>query len=346
MASPRILFLAKTLAAALAAWGVWEVVLSNTVVQRPGYVTHPELGRIYKSGPYTHGTEGFSRTRINSLGFRDDWEPSSISTNRRILFLGDSFTEALQVQDGELFVNLVEKGSWQPVEAINAGRSGGSPAFYIHLRSFYETVTKPDQVVIQLNEGDFLDDALHTGRNFYIVPEGESFATVHNKNFSSANPLMQKLGKLRGLMEFSTAAVAAESVQFLLKPTQPHGAAPKPAPAKASVDEPKLRNLIQWTLEELQKYPTPHILYLPTLNYSNLDEPPPLTEREITAACEASKIPLVNMRSAFVEHFRKTYEPAHGFANTKPAMGHLNEAGHRLVARELLAVLKRPEVEP
>jgi hypothetical protein len=334
----RFKLVARAIAAFLGAWLAWEVVLRNTVIRRPGYATHSELGRIYKPGTYVHGTEGYSRTRINSLGFRDTWEPRKDQARQRILFLGDSFSEALQVRDGKSFVDLIERSAGWPVEAINAGRSGGSPAHYIHLRSFYLQQIRPSQVVIQLNNGDFLEDALNTRRNFYIVTNGTSYTTVHNKTFSSANPLMQKLGMLRGLLEFSTIALAAESVKFIIQ-SRKSPAVTVSSAARPDQDGDGLKELVRWTIRELQKYPRAIILYIPNLNYGHLNETP-ATEFAIEAACHESGVPLVNMRNAFIEHYQNTYEPAHGFANQKPGTGHLNEVGHQLTARELLKQMK------
>ena len=332
----------RAIVAAIAALLVWEVALENTVVRRPGYVTHPQLGRMYKKGLYVHGTEGYSRTHINSLGMRETWEPSENKKPdvERILFLGDSYTEALQCPDGKNFPDLVERMMGTPTQCINAGRSGGSPAFYIYLRNFYQQTVTPNSVVVQLNEGDFLDDAFATDRNFYLVQEDGSFRAVYNRNFSSANPLMQRLGRFRDLLEFSTVAVGAESAQFLMRSTK---MPKKPAElATANAPEPEtIRRCIRWTIAELNKYPNVAILYLPAVNYRSPNEEPSFIENELETACRDEGVAFLSMRGPFIDHYKQTHEVAHGFNNTRPGFGHINQLGHHLTAIEIVKVLKR-----
>ena len=340
MFSSRLLILFRCIVALVAALVVWEVVLENTVVRRPGYLTHPKLGRIYKKGVYVHGTEGYSRTHINSLGMRETWEPTEKKQPgiQRILFLGDSYTEALQCQDGKIFPDLVEKMIVRPAQSINSGRSGGSPAFYIYLRNFYEQTVAPDKVIVQLNDGDFLEDLFATDRNYYLVEEGSVFKAVYNPNFSSANPLMQKLGRFRGLLEFSTIAVGAESAQFLMRSRKTQKKPTEIVPT--NTPEPELlRRSIRWTVAELNKYPNAIILYLPTVHYKTPDEEPGFVEKELERACREEGLPFLSMRRAFVEHYKQTREVAHGFDNTQPGFGHINELGHRLTAVELAKLL-------
>src|SRR4051812_3122274 len=129
MVTSRLAIFLRSIAAAIAALVVWEIVLESAVVRRPGYMTHPQLGRIYKKGVYVHGIEGYCRTHINSIGMRETWEPTEKKEPgiQRILFLGDSYTEAFQCADGRIFPDLVEKMIGGPAQSINAGRSGGSP---------------------------------------------------------------------------------------------------------------------------------------------------------------------------------------------------------------------------
>ena len=84
----------KVLVALIIALVLWEIVLENCVFKTTGYITHPVLGRIYKQGTYIHGTEGYSRTLINSYGMRGPAIKSKASAEFRVLVLGDSYTEA------------------------------------------------------------------------------------------------------------------------------------------------------------------------------------------------------------------------------------------------------------
>jgi hypothetical protein len=49
---------------------VWELLLSQFILQKPTSQTHGELGRIYGQGLYVQGKEGYGRTFLNELGLR------------------------------------------------------------------------------------------------------------------------------------------------------------------------------------------------------------------------------------------------------------------------------------
>ncbi len=77
----------------------------------------------------------FYRVRTNSLRFKDaSVRDSPLSTpNRRILLLGDSFTEGLGLPFEQTFAGLLyEAGRTlpQPIETLNAGVTSYSPTLY------------------------------------------------------------------------------------------------------------------------------------------------------------------------------------------------------------------------
>src|SRR5437867_3348480 len=92
----------------------------------------------------------------NSLGYRN--REIEKKTRPRILFLGDSITEADYVPDEETFVRLVERLSEQheaPVETINAGVGAEGLTTYFHILKETGLKTEPDLVVVDLYLNDF-----------------------------------------------------------------------------------------------------------------------------------------------------------------------------------------------
>lgn len=93
-------------------------------------------------------------TRINRLGLRDREIPYARSDAYRILVLGDSFTEGIQVDLEETFVKQLERRLGPGVEVVNGGTSGYGPdnelLFYLHEGRRY----RPDLVLLAFNTGN------------------------------------------------------------------------------------------------------------------------------------------------------------------------------------------------
>lgn len=333
--------LLKVILAGLSALLTWQLILMNTVIDTPGTYVHPVLGRIYKSGDNVRGTEGYSRTTINSLGMREEEVQEKKTNEFRVLALGDSYTEAFQVPDDKMYTTLLENDLREmnenhgTVNVLNAGRSGASPAFYIHLSEFYKSKFNPEITIIQLNEGDFTKDIFNHQANFYVVHEGNQYKTQMKEDFTSANPLSQwvkqKFPQASSLIETSVLMVSADKFQkiFLAPSTKKDDLDEVMAD---SVDE----SLIAWVLQELKnRYPNLLVIYIPTIDYNDIGKDPSDIEDKLSHYADLINIPLFNMREDFIRSYLNTKQPPSGFNNTTPGKGHINKVGHFLVAERI-----------
>jgi len=328
----------KALLALVCALIVWELILENTNTLKPGAVNHPVLGRIYQPGLLVNGTEGYSRTHFNSLGMRGSAIGDKVPGEQRFLILGDSFTEAVQVSDEQMYATVIERllsaESGQPVRAINGGRSNASPAYYLHLANYYQTTLKPDRVVIQLNDGDFIKDLLDTKLPFYVARTSDGFET--RSNYQSVS-----FPALRPLLELSISRVAFLNLKGMFaKGERPEGEIPQ---AKPGFD---YAPLVNWTIQELKaRYQRPILLYIPFINYLEAEQRPSEIEVLVTEAAKSAGLDFVNMRTDFLDRYRTTWDVPTGFNNTKPGMGHMNSVGHELVARRLAPLLSEGNIK-
>jgi hypothetical protein len=325
--------LLKIISTTLFALVTWELILMNFVINTTGYLEHPVLGRISREGINVLGDEGFSRTHLNSLGLREDEIPSKKGNEYRILSIGDSFTQGLQVSDDETFSSLLEvelgKIYDKEIEVINAGRPGASPANYIHHANYMNNKFEQDFTIIQISDNDFLVDLLNESREFHIIKTNNKFETNVKDNYASNNPLLQKFPYLRDFLEFSVARQGAKQVQeiFLSKSLMTN---------KDKKFEVDYGPVVDWTVKEIQnRYKNVVFLYLPVLNYQNLDETSEI-EKLIIDSLKKNKINYISMRESYTEFYNKYYKPSHGFNNTKPGEGHINSTGHKLVNEELI----------
>jgi len=147
---------------------ILEVVIRVTGMGRlPARRPDPLLGvRLVPNAAYVQNSEGYSYGRINSLGLRDHEIPYEKPKNtKRVLILGDSFMEAMQVDldssfSKQLQTLLGKALPEQKIETINAGRSGmGTAEEYL----WYTTEGikyNPDLVLLAIYAGnDFRDNS-------------------------------------------------------------------------------------------------------------------------------------------------------------------------------------------
>jgi hypothetical protein len=102
--------------------------------------------------------EGFSHVRINSAGFRDDeWEVKKPGNTLRVAILGDSYVEALQVEEEERFAEIAQRELNAPgaaggrkVEVMSFGVSGYGTAQELMTLRHHVWQYSPDLVVLAI----------------------------------------------------------------------------------------------------------------------------------------------------------------------------------------------------
>ncbi len=147
--------------------------------KRPLFIPHPFLGCLHPR--HTHLTYTFDESekiriphQTNSWGlmgkeFARVKDPGTF----RILVMGDSFTEALQVPDDQNYCVLLEKqlnqrfaSTGKRIEVINAGISGFSPISYYLLYKKMLAGFNSDLVIVQLFANDVYEDNKLTATSF------------------------------------------------------------------------------------------------------------------------------------------------------------------------------------
>ncbi len=316
----------RIVAAGALALVVWEVILENSVLREPGGINSPILGRIMKPGIYLQGTEGYCKTWINSLGMRGPEIVPKTAAEYRILALGDSHTEALEVSDDKTFVHLLQtrlaRNSGRQIRTINAGNNGASPAYYIHLSNFYHSSMNPDYVIIEIFE-DVIAHMFDKTREFYVKKEGAEYVTVANFRDYYIWQMFPPLKVIKPFVAFSTFKIALDKIPMMLEQHRNHGA----SAGQECTPAVDYADIIDWTIETLKnEYPKMAILYL-TLNKSE-------SNIEVLMKGSANKygIDLLNTRDAFSYYYQSHCQPVNGFDNTMPGTGHINEIGHAIVA--------------
>lgn len=302
---------------------VWEVIVRIAFLNSPGSHNDPVLGRIVNPGLYIHGEEGYAITTFNNLGMRGSGIRKKEKT--RYLALGDSFTEALQVRDGATFCDILQSLR-QNSEVVNAGRGGASPANYIHLAEYYKSELTPDHTIIQLDYGDFYDDLFQENNGFYLEKHGSNYITVKNEGVTSNNIFARNMPQVAKIVsDLSLPRKASRNLQAIMTD---HSAAKTETP---TLD----KDAASWVLQQLKySYENVVLLYIPSIDYENINDVDKL-ESYLQRQSDQLGLDFINMRKPFVEYYKKTHQPPHGFNNTTPGTGHINEIGHKLIANAL-----------
>ncbi|MEM9903430.1 MAG: hypothetical protein AAF921_00160 [Cyanobacteria bacterium P01_D01_bin.44] len=367
MGSQHIKLLIKATSSFLFALLLWEVILRNLVESSPGIREHPLLGNIRKSGRLLHTREGMARMQLNSLGMRHSEIQAKQPDEYRILVLGDSYTMATQIADRETFTALTESilmqtnlNSGRQIQVINAGKEGASPANYLYAGNFYNSKVQPDSVVVQLTPSDFSMQLSDPAEEFYLTTRSGQYRLVYNQSFGSSDPLASTLmghfPQLEALRQLSVLRVGGRQAQHFFAATA-QGIVPiaraddtQTQPKKNLALSPEEKALLDWTVQRFsQTFPNLVFVYIPAINYQDyisgrLADRTKLSENAVRnllieeyleEKAAAYQIPMVNMRSDFVAFYRDRKTVLQGFNNTQPGLGHLNAAGHALVAEKL-----------
>ena len=335
----KLLWCLKVILAFACALVVWEITLSNVYLRTPASVMHPVLGRIYGQGLYVQGREGFARTVLNELGMRQPPLTAKEPGVERILVLGDSFTQAMQVSDQAIFTHQLQERLGARSEVINDGRSGTSPAYYLAQAEFNKKTFEPDLVIIQLNQGDFTSDHFDSQTNFYFVQTETGFELKENKAYVSGNPIISRFAQFQKILNFSVARVLVERLAKL--GARPAETPPRPSATEAAEELKIQEALITWVVRELKAhYPKLILVYIPTIDYFG-DQAQSSVELQLVQAARGEGVPFVSVYQDYIDVFKIDRRVAHGFDNTQPGLGHINALGHALLAERLAEMMKQ-----
>jgi hypothetical protein len=221
----------------LVAFAVAEVAVRRISPQEVGPVRFacvPELGDIPVPGQ--QGERRFPgvftfRYSNNSLGWRGRREYREAKpTEYRVLFLGDSFTYGLGVNDDQTFAALVERSlrtDRLSVEVMNAGCPGKGTDYALKCFQTVGGKFHPDLTVLGFFCNDFQDNA--RGEYYNIGIRGELQAKPVNCNGGALKTLLDQLPAYNWLISWSQAANLVKQAGVNLLVNRAHKSGPEGA---------------------------------------------------------------------------------------------------------------------
>lgn len=328
-----LVFLA-TLAASLVAL---EFVFRTFLLAPDFKFEDPELGPMNR--PHVrvaYSREGFGVHHTNALGFFSP-ELRAERPRVRVLVLGSSWAEALQVAPSDGFVAVAESlvaGS----EFVNAAQSGWSPApALVLLRRVYPQL-RPDLVVLQVSGVNaFEAGSVHVERDgdagWRIVPP-RTRSDLELRLKSATDGISRHSALVTMLLQRAHQVQADQSARLRAKfggPTAPARSTGESGDGRQEAFRWVLRQMLEVTDRIL-------VLYVPVLSYG-VERCADTSERDAAAVRRIANelgLEMIDPTEALCAEYLRTKQPLHGFHNAVMGEGHLNAAGHRIVG-ELLA---------
>jgi lysophospholipase L1-like esterase len=303
----------------------------------------PGFGKIIRPGATVRWwKEGHGESHWTRFGLRRRALPDL--SKGSVLVLGNSFTEALQVDDDDVFTSVLERklqsaGDTTPV--LNAGRSGASAADYAALASRNRGLFRPRWTIVQLIPDDLGALAWAPGRAHFAYDErGRLVAqapvvTDGGRLQASLSPFVNRVM----LLVYATYRIAEFRNAAAAEPPLFRGAADEAGPATtASPDAYPIEAELDLVAASYDRRVT--FLFIPPLDLRNPLAVSTPIEARFETHCRQASLNCVSMRPSYPEVVRRGLSPF-GFGNSGFNNGHFNEEGHRLAAEVLAAELER-----
>lgn len=342
MRLPRVRSILVAIAGTAAVLLAGELVV-RTFIESPS-VTVP-VARFEWAYPahvrVVNSREGYSVRRTNALGLFDD-ELRVPRPSRRVLLLGDSYAEALQIPPGAEFAAVAER-ALPGTEIVNAGVSGRSP---LDDTEWAETVgdsLRPDVIVVEFSDAN-LDLMLTPAaqRRFANPPAPGRLETLP--------PETGLHGVVRTVLRHSALATLAWRRAKLLAGDQKaslsrrfNATGGRAAARTRAADDPRLPLMLDALQQRLARH-APRVvwLYIPHLEYFQPGQPAsdPRLSALLADRFAHNGATFLDAAPALRAEYQRTGQPVHGFANSVMGSGHINAAGHRAVGEALAATLK------
>ena len=294
-----------------------EALLRSFVVCTPAWTQDPILGKIMKPGPFVNGGEGFCRTTIGPYGFRNAEIPPKTMNEFRLVALGDSSTEANHVSDADTFPKLLEHrlaGAFprNKILVLNAGKPGAYPGDYIGYKPVMDCM-EPDYMIVQWDESDITSDLTSSGTTYQLISDQGKYRLQRGEETGEMERLLGPFSvSLSFLSSISTVRRVGEKITLMqaVKQTIPKK---KKTPDEKAAQERQRAEKVSWLLRQLKAtYPKLVCVYIPRLDYAQAEQEYtkiPFAESNLMQASETADVVMLNMRQAFLDHFRRTHQP-------------------------------------
>jgi hypothetical protein len=305
----------------------------------------PRFGLVQGShATVVQGQEGYSIQRTNSLGWYDD-EVAAAPAGPRAVLLGDSYSVGLQVRAEDNFSKVAER-RLPGLEIINTAQAGRSPVHHAGYAGVLVSEFRPALLIIQVSDGDVRDIREPAGlRAALREVSGQDPRLLGSRGLSNERPdpilaLLRESSLLKFCAMRSGLLLKAERDRFRRKF---HGAGTRRRSEILNDVDARTEVVMDSLFGEIARHsPRTVLLYIPNLNYfaGGGRVEGPANRRLFAGLATRHGFRVVDPTDAFLEEFRRTGQPCHGFSNSTIGTGHINARGHEIVGRLLAEALR------
>lgn len=321
---------------------VAEIVTRLLLTSPSNQIYDPEFGWQYR--PHTeilHSKEGFARNRVNSIGLNDS--ELNLDAKLKVLVLGDSFVEAIQVPQQLNFTSLLENAI-PDSEFINAGRSDANAAHFLPLMRKFAYL-KPDRIVGMVSSSD-ISALFHGDVDIYENEQGIATVLIHPPQKDAIKKYLDPL-LTRSAFATYMARRVSPLMRDLVKILRPSRNAVANAEPEALQEVNRRKGeaakieVMTFILRSMAARTPVTIIFLPQMEFapngaSTVAEISNHYASILKSACTAAKVQCIDSTDYLRKSYRTYGNPPFGFRNTKPGKGHLNKLGHQSIAESLL----------
>lgn len=297
----------------------------------------PEIGVHFvpgQEGTYTRGVFNFDgHFHINNAGWnspRDFYRERGADI--RIAAIGDSFVEALQVDVGEAFPDVLDDlmnaaPGCPSTEVYRFGITGAPLSHYLGLMRHVERTYHPDQYVVLMINNDF-DESLSDkpdGRYFWRLRETPPGFEEEAPDVMEPQPIWRA-----PLLESKLVAFADRNLAPFREPVL--DVQPRTPPT-----DDQLQQMIRYVFTEMNKLAPGRIVLMMDFDRRPLYGDPPITAHQwvvakplIQTEAAALGIPIVDIETPLRADYAANQQPF-----DFPRDYHWNARGHRIVAETL-----------
>jgi len=317
----------RPLTGLLAALALFELIIRHVFLGVADW--KPGVGWGYYSTEvrrYIH--EGAGTSHFDARGIRI--VPGSVPAGPPILALGNSMTQAAQVDDGEAYTAQLQSLMHMPV--LNAAHDARLLADQAYAAPFYQSHFHPAWTIVQMIPLNFQDPPAPAHSASFQFVEGHLVVEPPIPDRQRTLPL-HEIRDMSGLLNLGTFRYGV----FLQAMQRENAARPLFHGADRIVAAPAHDEPVELILDLLTTSYKRRVTFfmIPDFRYPQTD-----VERRFTAWCQTRGASCVNLRSTF-DAFRGQGRAPSGFPNYNFGHGHLNPEGHKAAAELLAQELER-----
>ena len=269
-----------------------------------------------------HGTEGYGIARVDRNGFLN---PEGILADRYVLMMGSSHTQGKEVCPAQRYSTLVSSyfsGESGTLAAYNIASDGHYlPSQIRYFKAALAAFPNAGAVTIEIGSTDAAPQELRDAQNQAV------YAPI---SFTDS------VSMLKGMVKESLPLLALLKTNFQTLRAQAAEETEGPYDYETELDAAMalIRSEFDGPIAFVY-HPTTEIQPDGSLKLGYSD-----TWDVFCRVCEKNGIDVIDTGTRFARLYETERKLPYGFANTTPGSGHLNAAGHRILAEEIISYLE------